>query len=63
MLRDGFLCKMCAINLDFSMFANSPSNQATEDHIIPRSKGGSDKFSNRQLICRQCNSKKGNRVI
>ena len=34
--------------------------QATIDHKVPRSKGGSDAQSNLQLMCDPCNAKKGN---
>lgn len=35
----------------------------TQDHILPRSRGGEDKISNLQTMCRDCNSWKGNRII
>ena len=34
----------------------------TVDHIVPRSKGGADVPANWQLMCRGCNSKKGNQI-
>lgn len=33
------------------------------DHIVPRSRGGSDRVSNLTLACHTCNQKKGNRPI
>jgi 5-methylcytosine-specific restriction endonuclease McrA len=33
--------------------------QATVDHILPKSKGGTDKDSNLRVICYRCNQEKG----
>jgi len=33
------------------------------DHIVPRSKGGTDRVSNMLIACRDCNHEKGNRNI
>lgn len=46
--RDGYQCKNC----------DSQENLAI-DHIIPLSKGGSDDPENLQLLCKSCNSSKG----
>ncbi|MCP4107413.1 MAG: HNH endonuclease [Desulfobacteraceae bacterium] len=33
------------------------------EHIVPKSKGGSDRVSNLTIACAKCNQKKGNRLI
>lgn len=37
--------------------------EATMDHILPRSKGGDDSWTNVALACRGCNLKKGGRTL
>ncbi|OOO00395.1 MAG: hypothetical protein ATN35_07600 [Epulopiscium sp. Nele67-Bin004] len=39
-----------------------PKEQIDIDHIIPKSKGGSDKLYNLQAMCRKCNRSKGNKT-
>jgi 5-methylcytosine-specific restriction endonuclease McrA len=49
--RDGCTCQYCGRRL-------SPS-RLTIDHIIPRSRGGSDDWDNLVVACIDCNIKKG----
>ena len=46
-------CNGCRMDFPFKVFA--------VDHIIPRSRGGSDHMDNLQLLCGHCNSIKGDR--
>ena len=52
-LQEG-VCNGCRIAFPFRNF--------TVDHVIPRSRGGTDHIDNLQLLCGACNSKKGNRT-
>lgn len=47
--RDGKFCKECGAIKNLTL-----------DHITPVSCGGVDELSNLQVLCRSCNSKKGN---
>ena len=39
-----------------------PFKNMTEDHIVPKARGGADTDDNIQLLCNWCNSKKGHRM-
>jgi len=52
-LRDNGSCQYCATKLSF--------NSATVDHVIPKSRGGSNLWENVVLACEKCNQKKGAR--
>lgn len=53
--RDGFRCRYCG---------DEPSHKKLEvDHIVPRSKGGSDIIENLVTACFDCNRGKSNKEI
>jgi 5-methylcytosine-specific restriction endonuclease McrA len=52
--RDGGVCQYSGKKID--------RNSATIDHIVPRSKGGADTWTNLVLCSKDINSKKGNRM-
>ncbi len=49
--RDGGRCIECGA-----------SDYLALDHVIPFSKGGANTVKNLQLLCRRCNSAKGDRI-
>lgn len=49
------LCQAAVYGLSFDV--------AEIDHIIPRSKGRDDRFSNLQTLCRTCHTAKHNRIL
>lgn len=55
--RDQGRCVYCGLDLkaDYDRFM-----MATEDHLLPESKGGDRNLSNLVLSCRTCNSFKSN---
>ena len=52
LFRQGWVCNRCD-----HIFPSG--NDLTVDHILPRSEGGQTKLNNLQLLCRDCNEKKG----
>ena len=53
--KQGGLCAICGQ-------WRAPA-EMTRDHITPRSKGGDSDWQNIQLCCRECNEKKGDRLL
>lgn len=53
--RDSYTCRFCG--------KRAPETELEVDHVMPRSKGGSDDTSNLVTACRDCNRGKGDRVI
>jgi hypothetical protein len=58
MLKLGFRCHYCGLD-----FLQSPEHfhLSSVDHVIPRSKGGSDSLDNLVSACSLCNFLKGSR--
>ncbi len=53
--EQGGKCNACAVEMELRHFHL--------DHIIPSSKGGQDTYSNYQLLCGNCNTRKGDRPM
>lgn len=56
--RDGWWCAYCGIELACACDAHFGMPAAVSDHVIPRSRGGSNGDANRVLACVPCNSSK-----
>lgn len=57
-IRDQFTCLICEADL-----REEPAHNVTLDHIVPRSKGGTNKSDNLYTCCGKCNSSRGDRPI
>jgi len=52
-VRDKYTCQYCSVVLS--------EKSLTVDHIIPKSKGGSDKWENLVSACKSCNLRKADK--
>lgn len=55
-MRTGNYCWYCGKEV-------ASRDELTADHIFPRSKGGDNSQDNLVLVCKECNSSKGNRDV
>lgn len=63
LLRDNNTCIYCGVQPG-SMQKNKiiSKSDLTIDHIVPRSRGGRDQWTNTACACAHCNHRKGNRL-
>lgn len=63
LIRDEYTCIYCGIRAG-EMSKNTIINKSdfTIDHILPRSRGGRDSWSNTACACAACNHRKGDRL-
>ncbi|HHH30778.1 MAG TPA: HNH endonuclease [Polyangiaceae bacterium] len=54
MLRDGYTCQYC--------LRRRPVRELDIDHVLPRSRGGEDSWTNLVTACQPCNRRKGRRT-
>lgn len=61
--RDNYVCIYCGAMPGTLMKGKLLTKvDFTVDHIIPRSRGGKDQWTNTACACYQCNHRKGNRL-
>lgn len=54
--RDGLVCRLCGGSIDHM-------RDVTVDHIVPVSRGGTDRLDNLQLAHERCNQVRGNQSL
>jgi 5-methylcytosine-specific restriction endonuclease McrA len=63
LLRDSYVCIYCGA-MPGTMMKDKVLGKSdfTVDHIVPRSRGGKDQWTNTACACYHCNHRKGNRL-
>lgn len=63
LVRDGYTCIYCGVHMgDMLRGKNLTKTDFTVDHILPRSRGGKDTWTNTACACYGCNHRKGDRL-
>lgn len=63
LIRDGYTCIYCAATPGVTSHGKvMVKSDFTVDHILPRSRGGKDHWTNTACACYNCNHRKGNRL-
>jgi 5-methylcytosine-specific restriction endonuclease McrA len=63
MQRDGYQCIYCGIRVGGQQQGRLlTKSDFTIDHLVPRSRGGGNGWSNTACACATCNQRKGNRM-
>ncbi|MBC7811848.1 MAG: HNH endonuclease [Burkholderiales bacterium] len=63
LIRDNFTCIYCGVQPGGSVKGKVITKaNLTVDHIVPRSRGGRDQWTNTACACYACNHRKGNRL-
>jgi ATP adenylyltransferase len=67
--EDGFKCATCGVcgferrfpKGGYGYYTDKPGLYLSIDHIVAKSKGGSNERANLRVLCTDCNTKKGTR--
>jgi len=60
--RDGYRCRYCGYDMTLH-FPYPHLRVLTVDHVLPKGKGGTERFDNLVTACYSCNTRKGNRPV
>lgn len=60
--RDGNRCYICGVQVRKKAGRKHKKHRPTLDHVIPRSRGGSDDADNLKVCCSGCNQEKDDKM-